>query len=129
MKVVVKSKPFQSPRGFGSKGLTWKSEGRSSNTKSYRCKKTQTNTQGQYIESNTNFNVRCSALEGCVFDLKLISLNKFSRKMKELKLYVSAMYINSCQPAIMTETSSTFLDLEIMTVIMNTGADRPNTDI
>ena len=59
-------------------------------------------------EVDTNFKGRCSHLEGYIFNIGPRSLEKLDRIMKDLELYLGANYIDRCQPATMTETSTTF---------------------
>ena len=47
--------------------------------------------------------------------------------MKELKQYLGTTYSDSCQPAIMTETSAKFPDPKMPT-INELGTERPKTD-
>ena len=47
--------------------------------------------------------------------------------MKELKRYLGATYSDICQPAIMSETTSTFPDTE-MSTITNLGTERLKKD-
>ena len=47
--------------------------------------------------------------------------------MKELERYLGTTYSYSCQPAIMTETTANFPNLEMHT-ITELGTDRPKTD-
>ena len=42
--------------------------------------------------------------------------------------YIGANYSNICQPSIMTETLEKSPDLEIPTIITDTGVESPNMD-
>ena len=48
--------------------------------------------------------------------------------MKELEQYLGATYRESCQIVITTETPTTLPDLEIPTIVTDTGAERTKTD-
>ena len=55
-------------------------------------------------------------------------MDKFSRKMKELERYLDVLYRNICHQEIMAEILATFPDLDMPTIIMDTGAKHPKTD-
>ena len=90
--------------------MTDKYKRQSPKTNRYRSKKTWTKTQGPKLESKTNFKGRYSYLEGYIFGLGLIPSYKFARLMKDVEWYLRETYRDSCQPAIITDTPTTFLD-------------------
>ena len=93
------------------------------NPKKYRGKK-PLNKPSPESETKTDFQGRCTDLEGYTFDLGPRASDKFDRTMKELEQYFGATYSENCQPAIMTETAATFPDLEMPT-INDLGIERP----
>ena len=111
------------------KVYTDKNKGQASNPKSYIVKKTKTKTQSPELKSDTYFKIRCSELEGYIFDLGIITLNKFDIMMKNLKRYLGATYRDICQLAIMAEITATFSKPETTTIIPDTGVKRPKTDV
>ena len=121
-----KSKPYRPPEGNELKIMTDKKKGKASTTNKYRVKKPK-NKPSPYPETETDFQGRCTDLEGYTFDLGPIASEKFARTMKELEQYLGATYSDSRQPSIMTETASNFLVLEMHT-ITDLGIDRPKTD-
>ena len=74
----------------------------------------------------TDFQSRCTDLEGNNFDLGPRASDKFARTMKELERYIGTTYSDICQPAIMTETAANFPDPEMPT-ITELGTERPKT--
>ena len=48
--------------------------------------------------------------------------------MKDLERYLGEIYSGSCQPNIMTNNLATFPNLEIPTIIPETGTERTNMD-
>ena len=122
---MVESKPSRSPEGNESKILTDGNQGKASNPKNYRGKKPR-NTPIPEPEPETDFQGRCTDLEGYTFDLGPRASGKFTRKMKELDRYIGATYSEICQTAIMTETTATFPNPEMPTII-DLGTERPKT--
>ena len=59
-----------------------------SNPKRYRGKKNRTKTQGPELEAKTDCKNCQSELEGYIFDIGPIALDKFARTMKELEWYI-----------------------------------------
>ena len=111
-----------------SKNSTDENKVQAYNTKRYRGKKTRTKIQGPELKADNYFKGWCSDLEGFIFNLGPIASDKFSRTMKELVKYLGATYIDSRKPAIMTKTLVNFPDLEMTTIIPNTGIGRPKMD-
>ena len=110
-------------------GSTEKRKGQVYKPKLYTGKKTQTKTQGLDLEADTDFKGRCIHLEGYVFDIGMRALYKLAKMMKELERYLGTTYGNRCYTAIMTETPATFPDLEMLTIMTDTGAESPKTDV
>ena len=54
---------------------------------------------------------------------------KFSKMMKYLERYLGATYSNICQPDIMTKTSATLLNPEMLKIIPITGVKLLKTDV
>ena len=129
MKGEVESKPSQYPEGGDSKGSTLKIKVQASKTKKYIGKKKRTKTQGPEIKADTKSKGLCSDLEGYIFDLWPIALEKLSTEMKELERYLGVMYNDICQSDIMTKTTVIFPDLYIPTIITDNSAERPKTDL
>ena len=80
---MVESKPSCPPEGNDSKIPTDRNKGQASKPKKYRDK----NPRNKPIlepKTETDFQGRCTDLEGYTFDLVPISSNKFARTMKEL---------------------------------------------
>ena len=90
---------------------------------------TRTKYQGTEPKAKTNLKGICSYLEGYIFDLGPISLDKSTRKMKELQQYLGETYRDRCQPATMTDTQDTLPDPDMPTIIPDTGVENPKTDI
>ena len=107
---MVEIKPYRPPEVNYSNNLTYKNKGQAPKSKKYRGKKTRTKSQSPEPEAETVFKGRCSDLEGCILELGLISLDKFSMMMKELGRYLGDTYNNSCKPAIITKTLATLTD-------------------
>ena len=80
-----------------------------SKPKKYRGKK-PLNKPSLEPETNTDFKVSCTDLEGYTFDLVPRASDKFAIKMKKLERYLGATYRDICQPSIMTETAAIFPD-------------------
>ena len=124
---MVKSKPSCPPEGNESKIPTYGNKGKDSKTKKYRGKKQSQNKSSLDHETETDFQVRCTDLEGYTFDLGPRASDKFSRTMKELERYLRTTYSDRCQPAIMTETAANFPDPEMPTTT-ELGIELPKTD-
>ena len=107
--MIFKSKPSIPPESNKSKILTNRNKGKVSTTVKYRGKKPQ-NKPILESETETDFQGRCTDLEGYIFDLGPRESDKFARTMKELKKYIGATYSDSCQPDFMNETAATFPD-------------------
>ena len=101
-------------------------KGQSSKPKKYRGKKPQNNPI-QEPENETDFQGQCTDLEGYNFDLGPRASEKVTITKKELERYLVTTYSDSCHPAIMTETATTFPNLE-MTNITDLGIERPKKD-
>ena len=103
---MVKSKPSHPPEGNELKIPTDRNKGKYSKPKKFRGKKPR-NKPSPETEAKTDFQGRCTGLEGYNFDLWPRSSDKFSRIMKELEQYLEATYSDSCKPEIMTKTAAT----------------------
>ena len=124
---MVKSKPSCPPEGNVLKIPTDRNKEKSSKSKKCRGKKQPRNKSILEPKTKTDFQGRCTDLEGYTFDHGPRASDKFSRKMKELDWYLGTTYSHSCQPAIMTETAANFADPETPT-ITELGTERPKTD-
>ena len=98
-----------------------------SNPKNYRGKKQTQNKPSLGLENETDFQGRCTDLEGYIFDLGPSASDKFARTMKELEQYLVTTYSDSFQPDIITEILANFPDPEMPT-ITDLGIERPKTD-
>ena len=125
---MIESKPYGYLEGYELKGSTEESMGQASEPKMYRGKKKPSKTQCQEPEADTNFKGQCSDLGGYIFDLGPRVSDKFTRTIKELEQYLGATYRESCQIVITTETPTTLPDLEMPTIVTDTGAERTKTD-
>ena len=105
---------------------TDRNKGQVSKPNKYRGKKPQ-NKPSPHLETETDYQVRCTDLEGYTFDLGPIASRKFSRTMKGLELYIGATYSDRCQLAIMAETAATFPNIDMPT-ITDLGTEQPKTD-
>ena len=123
---MVESKPSRPPEGNELKIPTDGNKGQVPKPKKYRGKKQPRNKSSLEPDSETDFQGRCTDLEGYTFDLGPRASDKFARTMKELERYLGTTYSDSCQPAIMTETSANFPDPEMPT-ITELGTERPKT--
>ena len=112
---MVESKPSRPPEGNESKIPTDWNKGQVSKPKKYRGKKPR-NKPILEPETETDFQGRCTDLEGYTFDLGPRASDKFSRTMKELEQYLGTTYSDSFQPDIMTETASTFPKPDMPTI-------------
>ena len=63
---MVKSKPFPPPEGNGLNILTDRNKGQVSKLKKYRVKKQPRNKSSLELETETDFQGRCTDLEGYV---------------------------------------------------------------
>ena len=124
---MVKSKPSCSPESNELKILTEENKGQASNTKKYRGKKQPWNKSSLEPETKTDFQGQCNDLEGYTYDLGPRASDKFARTMKELEQYLGTTYSDSCQPAIIPETTTNFPDPDMPT-ITELGTERPKTD-
>ena len=113
---MVKSRLFRPPEGNELKIPTDGNKGQVSKPKKYRGKKKPRNKSSLDPETETDFQGRCTNLEGYTFDLRPRVYDKFARTMKELERYLGTTYSDSCQPAIMTETASNLPDPEVPTI-------------
>ena len=89
--------------------LTGSNKGPASKPKKYKGKK-PLNEPSPDPKTKTEFQGRCTELEGYTFYLVSRAFDKFSITMKELEQYLGTTYSDSFQPAIMTETEATFPD-------------------
>ena len=78
-------------------------------------------------ETETDFQGRCTDLEGYNFDLGPRASDKFARTMKELERYLGTTYNDSYQPGIMTDIAANLPDPEMPT-ITDLGTNRPKID-
>ena len=129
MKGVFKTKPYRPPEVNYSNNLNDKNKGELPNSKKYRGKNTWTKSQGPERKAKTDFKGWFIDLDGYILDPGRRASDKFSRTMKEMYSYNGATHINSCQPAIITETPDTFPDPYIPTIIPDTGVERPKTNL
>ena len=102
----MESKPSRPPEGNELKIPTDGNKGQVSKPKKYRGNKQLRNKSSLEPETNTDFQGWCTDLEGYTFDLGPRASDKFARIMKELERYLGTTYSDSCQPAIMIETST-----------------------
>ena len=84
---MVKSKPSLPLEVNELKTLTGGNKGQASKPKKYRGKKPRKKPSPD-PETNTDFQCRCTELEGYTFDLGPRATDKFSRTMKELEQYL-----------------------------------------
>ena len=124
---MVESKSYRPPEGNELKIPTDGNKEQVSKPKKYRGKKQPQNKSSLEPETETDFQGRCTDLEGYTYDLGQRASDKFSRTMKELERYLGATYSDICQPAIMIEISAKFPDPEMPT-ITEMGTERPKTD-
>ena len=125
--VTVESKSSRPPEGNELKVRTYGNKGKVSNPKKYRGKKQPRNKSSLEPKTETDFQGRCTDLEGYTFDLGPRASDKFARTMKELERYLGTTDSDSCQPAIMTETAANFPDPDMPT-ITKLGTERPKID-
>ena len=123
---MVKSKPYLPHEGNELKIPTDGNKGQASNPKKYRGKKPR-NKPSPEPETETDFQGRCTDLEGYTFDLELRASDKFSRIIKELERYLGETYSDSFQPDITSENAATFSEPDMHT-ITDQGTERPKTD-
>ena len=101
-------------------------KGQSSKPNNYRGKKQPQNKPSLDPKTETEFQGRCTDLEGYTFDLGPRAFDKFFRTMKELEQYLGTTYSESCQTDIITETADNFPDPEMPT-ITDLGIERPKS--
>ena len=123
---MVKSKPSCPPENDELKIPFYGNNGHASKNKKYRGNKPQ-NKPSPEPETETDFQGRCTDLEGYNFDLGPRASEKLSRTMNALERYLGATYSDSCQPSIMTETVATFPNPDMPT-INDLGSECPKTD-
>ena len=82
---MVELKPSRPPEGNELKIPTDGNKGQVSNPKKYRGKKQPRNKLSPDPETETDFQGRCTDLEGYTFDLGPRSFDKCARTMKELE--------------------------------------------
>ena len=85
---MVKSKPSYPPEGNEFKIPLDGNKGQVSKPKKYRGKKQPQNKPSLEPKTETDFQGRCTDLEGYTFDLGPILSDNFARKMKELEQYL-----------------------------------------
>ena len=85
---MVKSKPYRPPEGNSSKIRTDRNKWQVSKTNKYRGNKQPRNKSSLEPKTETDFQGRCTDLEGYTFDLGPKASDKFSRTMKELERYL-----------------------------------------
>ena len=110
---MVELKPSCPTEGNELNIPTDSNKGQVSKPKKYRGKKQPRNKSSLEPETETDFQGRCTDLEGYTFDLGPRASDKFSRTMKELERYLGKTYSDSYQPSIMTETSANVPDPEM----------------
>ena len=94
---MVKSKPYHPTEGNEWKIPTDRNKGQVSKPNKYRGKKQPRNKSSLEPETETDFQGRCTDLEGYTFDLGPRASDKFARKMKELERHLRKTYSDSCQ--------------------------------
>ena len=112
---MVKLKPSCPPEGNKLKIPTDWNKGQASNPKKYKGKKTQ-NKPSVDPETETDFQGRCTDLEGYTFDLGPRASEIVSITMKELDKYLGTTYSDIYQPDITTETAATLPNPEMPTI-------------
>ena len=85
---MAKQKPSRPPEGNELKILTDGNKGQVSKPKKYRGKKQPRNKSSLDPKTETDFQGRCTDLEGYTFDLGPRLSDNFARKMKELEQYL-----------------------------------------
>ena len=85
---MVKSKLSHPPEGNELNIPTDGNKGQASNPKKYRGKKQPKNKSTLDPETKTEFQGRCTDLEGYTFELGPRASDKFARTMKELERYL-----------------------------------------
>ena len=124
---MVESKPSHPPEDYELNIPTEGNKGQAYNPNKYIGKKQPQNKPTLEPETETDFQGRCTDLEGYTFDLGPRVSNNFSRTMKELELYLGTTYSDSFQQAIMNENAANFPDPEMPT-ITDLGTERPKKD-
>ena len=113
---MVELKPYRPPEGSEPTITTDGNKGRASKPKKYIGKKQPWNQSILDPENETDSQGRCTDLEGYTFDLGQRASDKFARTMQELDQYLGKTYSDSCQSAIMTETTAKFPDPDMRTI-------------
>ena len=85
---MAKQKPSRPPEGNELKISTDGNKGQVSKPKKYRGKKQPQNKSSLDPKTETDFQGRCTDLEGYTFDLGPRLSDNFARKMKELEQYL-----------------------------------------
>ena len=124
---MAEQKPSHPPEGNGLNIPTDRNKVQASKPKKYRGKKQPQNKPILEPETETDYQGRCTDLEGYTFDLGPRASDKFAITMKELEQYLGTTYSDSCKPSTMTETAANFLDPEMPT-ITDLGTKRPKID-
>ena len=124
---MVKSKPYRPPEVNELKILTNGNKVQASKPKKYIGKKQPQNKPILEPKTDTDFQGRCTDLEGYNFDLGSRTSEFFPRKMKELEQYLGTIHSNIYQPATMTETEANLPDPDMPT-ITDLGIKRPKKD-
>ena len=117
---MAEEKPSRQPDVNVLQNPTDRNKGQDSKTKKYRGKKPQ-NKPIPNTRPKTDFNGRCTDLEGYIFDLGPRTSYKLAQTMEELEKYLRATYRDRCQPFIMTETLATSPKPEIPKIIPDSG--------
>ena len=124
---MVESKPSRPPEGNELKIPTESNKGQVSKPNKQRGTKQPQNKSSLEPTTETDFQGRCTDLEGYTFDLGPRAYEKFAITMKELERYLITTYSDICQPVTMTETAANFPYPEMPT-ITQFGTERPKTD-
>ena len=85
---MVESKPFRPPECNELKIPTDGNKGQASKSMKYRGKKQTRNKSSLEPENETDFQVRCTDLEGYTFDLGPRASDNFYRTIKKLERYL-----------------------------------------
>ena len=125
---MFENKPYCYPEGNESNNSTDKHKVQVPNQNSYQGKKNQTKNQGPELEDDTNIKGWCTDLGGYILDLGMRALDKFSRTTEELDHYLGEIYRDNCHPFIITNTSKTFPDPDMPTIIPAMVNERPKTN-
>ena len=93
---MVKLKPSRPPEGNELNIPTDRNKWQASKPNKYRVKKQPWNKSRLEPETETDFQGRCTDLEGYTFDLGPRASDKFARTMKELERDLGTTYSDSC---------------------------------